>query len=60
MHRFWLIFDPRQAFIGMHLFLGALAFMIHFTLLSTEEYNWLDHTPPPSTQPSAALPAPPG
>ncbi|MEM1415319.1 MAG: light-harvesting antenna LH1, alpha subunit [Myxococcota bacterium] len=41
MHKIWLIFDPRQAFVGLHLFLFALAFVIHFTLLSTDRYNWM-------------------
>ena len=50
MHRIWLTFDPRQSFIALHLFLFALAFTIHFTLLSTDRYNWLDG---PSTGPTA-------
>jgi light-harvesting complex 1 alpha chain len=27
--------------IALGIFLGALAFIIHFILLSTERYNWL-------------------
>jgi len=42
MHKIWLMFDPRQAFIAIHLFLFALAFIIHFTLLSTDKYNWIE------------------
>ena len=51
MHKIWLFFDPKQGFIALHLFLFALAFVIHFTLLSTDRYNWLDG---PSNAPTAA------
>lgn len=61
MHKIWFVFDPRQAFVGLHLFLFALAFMIHFVLLSTERYNWLDDGPGSGVSPAAAVPgnAPP-
>jgi light-harvesting complex 1 alpha chain len=42
MYRVWLIFDPRRTLIALFGFLGVLAFSIHFILLSTERYNWLD------------------
>ena len=42
MWRTWLIFDPRRALVGLHVFLAVLAFTIHFILLSTDTYNWLD------------------
>ncbi len=38
----WLIFDPRRALIGLFAFLIVLALLIHFILLGTEKYNWLD------------------
>jgi len=42
MWRMWLIFDPRRALIGLFVFLFALALTIHFVLLSTDRFNWLD------------------
>lgn len=44
MWRTWLYFDIRRAVIGLHVFLAVLAFTIHFILLSTERYNWLNGT----------------
>ena len=41
MHRLWMIFDPRRALVGLFVFLGVLAFTIHFILLSTPEWNWI-------------------
>lgn len=42
MHKIWMIFDPRQAFVALVTFLAILAFGIHALLLSTERYNWFD------------------
>ena len=42
MHRIWQIFDPRRALIALFTFLFTLALLIHFMLLSTAKYNWLD------------------
>lgn len=42
MWRVWLLFDPRRAFIALALFLFTLAILIHFILLSSERYNWID------------------
>ncbi|MEQ8659608.1 MAG: light-harvesting antenna LH1, alpha subunit [Gammaproteobacteria bacterium] len=41
MWRVWLLFDPRRALIALSLFLGVLALLIHFILLSTDRFNWL-------------------
>ncbi len=61
MYRIWMMFDPRQVLVGMHVFLALLAFTIHFTLLSTERYNWLDFDTPSgkgvATQMSALPPS---
>ena len=40
----WLIFDPRRALIGLFAFLLVLALLIHFILLGTTRYNWLDRS----------------
>jgi len=42
MHKLWLLFDPRQALVGLFVFLFALALVIHFILLSTDRFNWLE------------------
>lgn len=42
MWRIWLIFDPRRAMVGMVVFLAVLAFTIHFILLSTDRFNWIE------------------
>jgi light-harvesting complex 1 alpha chain len=38
----WLLFDPRRALIALFTFLFVLALVIHFILLSTERFNWLE------------------
>lgn len=40
--RIWTIFDPRRALVGLAVFLFTLAILIHFILLSTDRYNWLE------------------
>jgi light-harvesting complex 1 alpha chain len=42
MYRIWLLFDPRRALILLATFLFGLALVIHFILLSTDRFNWLD------------------
>ncbi|MFU8764725.1 MAG: light-harvesting antenna LH1, alpha subunit [Haliea sp.] len=59
MHKIWLIFDPRRVLVALAAFLFTLALLIHFILLSTDRYNWLDG-PAASAQVAAhmeALPA---
>lgn len=51
MWRIWLLFDPRRALVGLFVFLFALALLIHFILLSTDRFNWLDG--PHKTRPVA-------
>ena len=41
MHRFWMLFDPRQVLTGVAVAVFTLAITIHFILLSTDRYNWL-------------------
>jgi light-harvesting complex 1 alpha chain len=45
MYRIWLLFDPRRALIGLFAFLFVLALVIHFILLSTNRFNWLEGHP---------------
>ena len=42
MWRIWLLFDPRRALIMLFTFLFGLAIVIHFILLSTDRFNWLE------------------
>ncbi|CAH2601044.1 Light-harvesting protein [Rhodovastum atsumiense] len=40
--RFWLLFDPRRVLVAVSVFLFVLALLIHFILLSTSRFNWLE------------------
>ena len=42
MWRIWLLFDPRRALVALFVFLFTLALLIHFILLSSPRYNWID------------------
>jgi light-harvesting complex 1 alpha chain len=42
MWRLWLLFDPRRALVALMLFLAVLALLIHFILLSTDRFNWIE------------------
>ena len=50
MWKVWLLFDPRRTLIALFVFLFVLALVIHFILLSTNRFNWLEG-------PNAAVPA---
>jgi light-harvesting complex 1 alpha chain len=45
LYKIWLIFDPRRALIALFAFLAVLALLIHFMLLSTERFNWMEKAP---------------
>jgi light-harvesting complex 1 alpha chain len=42
MYKVWLLFDPRRALVALSAFLFVLALIIHFILLSTDRFNWLE------------------
>lgn len=42
MWRVWLLFDPRRVLVALAVFLFVLALLIHFILLSTSRFNWLE------------------
>jgi light-harvesting complex 1 alpha chain len=50
MWRLWLIFDPRRTLVALAIFLFVLALLIHFILLSTDRFNWIEG---PSAAPAA-------
>ncbi len=64
MYRVWLMFDPRRALITLFVFLLVLALTIHFILLSTDRFNWLDGPHHDALRSSAQMqqmtPLPPG
>ena len=53
MYRIWQLFDPRRALIALFTFLFVLALLIHFILLSTDRFNWIEG---PRTGSAAAVP----
>lgn len=50
MWRMWQTFDPQRVLAALGIFLFVLALLIHFILLSTNRFNWLEG-------PRAAAPA---
>lgn len=42
MWRMWQLFDPRRTLVALFTFLFGLAIVIHFILLSTDRFNWLE------------------
>jgi light-harvesting complex 1 alpha chain len=46
-----MLFDPRRALIGLSVFLFVLAIVIHFIVLSTPRFNWIEG--PGSAPPTA-------
>ncbi len=57
MWRIWLLFDPRRIMIAMTVFLALLAFTIHFILLSTSRFNWIEGPTAGQSSMSALPPA---
>ena len=42
MWRLWQTFNPQRILSALAIFLFTLAILIHFILLSTTRYNWLE------------------
>ncbi len=42
MWKIWVLFDPRRTLVALFTFLFVLALLIHFILLSTSRFNWLE------------------
>jgi len=53
MWRVWLLFDPRRTLIALFTFLFVLALLIHFILLSTDRFNWLEGSTAASAEQAA-------
>jgi light-harvesting complex 1 alpha chain len=58
MWKVWLLFDPRRALIALFTFLFVLALVIHFILLSTDRFNWLEGPRATPTADAGAVIAP--
>ena len=58
MYKVWLLFDPRKMVVGLFGFLFVLALLIHFILLSTDRFNWLEGPRASRTVKTSALVAP--
>ncbi len=42
MYRIWFLFDPRRVLVALAVFLFSLAIIIHFIVLSTDRFNWIE------------------
>jgi light-harvesting complex 1 alpha chain len=42
MWKIWLLFDPRRTLVALATFLFSLAVLIHFIVLSTPRFNWIE------------------
>ena len=58
MWRVWLLFDPRRVLVALSVFLFVLALLIHFILLSTTRFNWLEGAPRSPAALVAPMPLP--
>jgi light-harvesting complex 1 alpha chain len=56
MWRMWQSFDGQRILTALAIFLFVLAILIHFILLSTTRYNWLE-APATAAAPVAAAAA---
>lgn len=54
MWRMWLLFDPRRTLVALFTFLFVLALLIHFILLSTDRFNWLEGPSKPAAAAAAS------
>lgn len=45
MHVIWQWVHPMRILTALYVFLAILAFTIHFLLLSSDRYNWINNPP---------------
>ena len=60
MWRLWQTFHPQRTLTALAIFLFVLALLIHFILLSTDRFNWLEGPtadPAPMAATAPAMPA---
>ena len=58
MYRIWLLVDPRRALIGLVAWLGFLALLLHFIMLSTDRFNWIEGPRASRVKAAEVVPAP--
>jgi light-harvesting complex 1 alpha chain len=58
MHKVWQRFDVNRLLPALAIFLFTLAILIHFILLSTDRYNWLEAPTATAGAPVAAAATP--
>lgn len=60
MYRIWMIFNPQRTLIALFSFLTVLALLIHFMLLSTTRFNWIEAGGARAGATAEMSPLPPG
>ena len=58
MYKIWYLFDPRRAMIGLVLWLAVLALTLHFIMLSTDRFNWIEGPRASRVKAAEVVPAP--
>ncbi len=58
MYRIWLLVDPRRALIGLGAWLAFLALVLHFIMLSTDRFNWIEGPRASRVKAAEVVPAP--
>jgi light-harvesting complex 1 alpha chain len=58
LYKIWLLIEPTRVLWALFAFLTILGFAIHFILLSTDDFNWLEDGLPPVEGVQAAQVAP--
>jgi light-harvesting complex 1 alpha chain len=56
MHKIWMMYDPRRVMVAAFGGLFLMAFVIHFILLSSQRYSWIENgtLTPAELMPAAA------
>ncbi|MFQ3595818.1 MAG: light-harvesting antenna LH1, alpha subunit [Sphingomonadaceae bacterium] len=57
MWKIWQIFPPQRTLVALFTFLFVLAILIHFILLSTDRFNWLEGPRTTTAAATMSLPA---
>lgn len=60
MYKIWQIFDPRRTLVALFGFLFVLALLIHFILLSSPAFDWLQGKGAAPAAVAEMAPLPPG
>ena len=58
MYKIWYIVDPRRGLIALALWLAVLALTLHFIMLSTDRFNWIEGPRAARAKTSEMAPAP--